>query len=258
VVTICAAQWSLYVPPVVTICTAQWSLYVPPVVTICTASSTSSNSTFCPHSVFTCSVWISEQTAIIPLYNINWLVCITETRCVYCAVRTGSLSLCILQADLKSFKSSSLHSFAIHLVLNVEVSHWLLVDIYRFFSVDLVACLLFLVLTSETSSVYGSRLCAGTPILRRWHKISTLSFRPLTLYTESMQAVLYCSRRTWNYQTRNRVKNWSVALLNTANTASPNATRHCVSVGRATVVLYSSDWCVGYQLWMINCCVIYY
>ena len=39
VVTICTAQWSLYVPhsghymyrTVVTICTAQWSLYVPPV-----------------------------------------------------------------------------------------------------------------------------------------------------------------------------------------------------------------------------------
>jgi len=36
-------------------------------------------------------VWISEQTAIISLYNINWLVCITETECVYCAVRTESL-----------------------------------------------------------------------------------------------------------------------------------------------------------------------
>ena len=53
VVTICTAQWSLYVPhsghyiyrTVVTICTAQWSVYVPhsghymyrTVVTICTA-----------------------------------------------------------------------------------------------------------------------------------------------------------------------------------------------------------------------------
>ena len=38
-----------------------------------------------------CFVWIWEQTAIIFLYSINWLVCITETECVYCAVRTGSL-----------------------------------------------------------------------------------------------------------------------------------------------------------------------
>jgi hypothetical protein len=36
-------------------------------------------------------VWISEQTAIISLYSINWLVSITETECVYCAVLTESL-----------------------------------------------------------------------------------------------------------------------------------------------------------------------
>jgi len=94
VVTICTVQWSLYVPHsghymyrqghymygiVVAICTTQWSLYVPhsghyiyrPVVTICTTSLTFNNSTFCPHSVFVCFVWISEQTAIISLYSIN-------------------------------------------------------------------------------------------------------------------------------------------------------------------------------------------
>jgi hypothetical protein len=48
------------------------------VVTICTASLTFSNSTFCPHSVFMCFVWVWEQTAIISLYNINWQVFITE------------------------------------------------------------------------------------------------------------------------------------------------------------------------------------
>jgi hypothetical protein len=66
----------------VTICTAQWSLYVPhsghymyrTVVTICTASLTFNNPTFCPHSVFMCFVWIWEQTTIISLYSINWLV----------------------------------------------------------------------------------------------------------------------------------------------------------------------------------------
>ena len=49
-----------------------------PVVTICTTSLTFNNSAFYPHSAFVCFVWISEQTAIIYLYNINWLVCITE------------------------------------------------------------------------------------------------------------------------------------------------------------------------------------
>jgi hypothetical protein len=49
---------------------------------------TFNNSTFCPHSVFMCFVWISGQTAIISLYSINGLVCITEMLCVYCVVRT--------------------------------------------------------------------------------------------------------------------------------------------------------------------------
>ena len=49
------------------------------------------NSMFCPHTVFLCFVWISEQTAIISLYNINWLVFIRETECVFCVVRTGPL-----------------------------------------------------------------------------------------------------------------------------------------------------------------------
>jgi hypothetical protein len=40
-----------------------------------------------------CFVWIWEQTAIISLYSINWLVFITETECVYCAVRTGSINI---------------------------------------------------------------------------------------------------------------------------------------------------------------------
>ena len=40
-----------------------------------------------------CFVWIWEQTAIISLYSINWLVCITEIDCVYCAVQTGHLNL---------------------------------------------------------------------------------------------------------------------------------------------------------------------
>ena len=48
---------------------------------------------FSPANVFMCFVWISEQTAIISLYNINWLDCITEMECVYCAVRTGYLRI---------------------------------------------------------------------------------------------------------------------------------------------------------------------
>jgi hypothetical protein len=38
-------------------------------------------------TVFMSFVWISEQTAIISLYSIDWLVFITERESVYCAVR---------------------------------------------------------------------------------------------------------------------------------------------------------------------------
>ena len=40
-----------------------------------------------------CFIWIWEQTAIISLYNINWLVFVNETECVYCAVRTVYLNV---------------------------------------------------------------------------------------------------------------------------------------------------------------------
>jgi len=76
------------------------------VVTICTTSLIFTNSRFCPHSVFMCFVWISEQTAIISLYNINWLVCITETNSVYCAVRTGSFKYNAIFSGLYSHKQN--------------------------------------------------------------------------------------------------------------------------------------------------------
>ena len=64
-----------------------------------------SNSTFCPHSVFMCFVWIWEQTAIISLYSINWLVYKTKMECVYCAVRTKYVRIinvnCIFKVALK-------------------------------------------------------------------------------------------------------------------------------------------------------------
>jgi len=48
--------------------------------------------------LFMCCVWIWEQTAIISLYSINWLAFLTETECVYCAVRTGSLYITLRSA----------------------------------------------------------------------------------------------------------------------------------------------------------------
>ena len=67
-------------------------LQISPAVTMCTTSLTF---TILRSTHTMCFVWISEQTAIISLYNINWLVCVNETECVYCAVRTGSLNIII-------------------------------------------------------------------------------------------------------------------------------------------------------------------
>jgi len=64
---------------------AQWLVYVDQVLTL-------KNSAFCCHIVFVYSVWISEHTAIISLYVINWLVLITEKEYVYSAVRAESVS----------------------------------------------------------------------------------------------------------------------------------------------------------------------
>jgi hypothetical protein len=51
-----------------------------------------------------CFVWIWEQTAIIFLYGINWLVFITEMECVYCAVRTEFFNYVTLILRFKGLK----------------------------------------------------------------------------------------------------------------------------------------------------------
>ena len=50
-----------------------------------------------------CFLWISEQTAIISQYSINWRVCITETESVYSAVRAGYLHIILRSAHAAVF-----------------------------------------------------------------------------------------------------------------------------------------------------------
>ena len=76
------------------------------------------HSTFCPQSVFMCFVWISEQTAIISPYSIDWLVFVTETECVYCAVRSTFYVL----------PTQCIYVFCVDLRTNSDyltVQHWL-------------------------------------------------------------------------------------------------------------------------------------
>jgi len=96
---------------------------------------TFTNSTFCPHSVFMCFMWISEQTAIISLYSINWLVCITETEYVYCALRTEHLT----------FNSSI---FCPHSVFMCFVWIWEKTAIISLYNINWLVCI------TETQCVY--------------------------------------------------------------------------------------------------------
>jgi hypothetical protein len=78
--------WAILQPAMSWLCrylALNWLLTVrSTVVTICTTTLIFDNSTFCPHSVFVCFVWIWEQTAIISPYNFNWLVFITDRTCL--------------------------------------------------------------------------------------------------------------------------------------------------------------------------------
>ena len=91
IISLCSINWLVCITEMDSVSCAVRNGSVVKMVTIRTTSLTFTDSTLCPHSVFMCFVWISEQTAIISLYNINWLVCVSETESVYCAARTGSV-----------------------------------------------------------------------------------------------------------------------------------------------------------------------
>ena len=122
---------------------ARWILYVPTGFDI-------KNSTFCPHSAFMCFVWIWEQTAIISLYSIDWLVCITETECVYCAVRTGSLYIILRSA---------------HTAYLCFVWIWEQTAIISLYSINWLVCI------TETECVYCAVRTGSRTISIKGHKI---------------------------------------------------------------------------------------
>jgi hypothetical protein len=65
-----------------------------------------SNSTFCPHIVFMCSMWICKQATIVSLYSINCLVFIAKYESVFCAIRTESLNIVRLVSVFKGLMKS--------------------------------------------------------------------------------------------------------------------------------------------------------
>jgi hypothetical protein len=77
-----------------------------------------------------CFVWISEQTAIISLYSINWLVFITEAECVCCAVRTGSSNA--IQGTL-TFHRFNIILPTFEILLYTVLTSWMLSESVRFY-----------------------------------------------------------------------------------------------------------------------------
>jgi hypothetical protein len=134
-----------------------------------TASLTFSNSTFCPHSVFMCFVWIWEQTAIISLYNINWLVFITETEYVYCVVRTGYLYTASLTFSNSTFCPYSV--FVCFVWIREQTAIISLYNINRLVSITQILCvycavrlLLLLLLPASDPGLFSSSP-ADVPVL---------------------------------------------------------------------------------------------
>jgi len=139
------------------------------------------NSTFCPHTVFMCFVWISQQTAIIYLYNINWLVCITETESVYCAVRTGSLSIVQVSGRLSWIEG-----------LCSGISHC------RFWALGVPDFLgghkitIFLTIYTWYHDTVGEHFCGNR----------TANSRPLTGGSRRRRGTGRCDCRSWNETTK--------------------------------------------------------
>jgi len=53
-----------------------------------------------------CFVWILEQRVIILLYNIHWLVFITDTVYVYCAIRAEHLNVSQINTNFERIEYS--------------------------------------------------------------------------------------------------------------------------------------------------------
>ena len=126
-------------------------------VTVCTASLTFSKSTFCPHSVFMCFVWIWEQTAVISLYNINWPDLRIQMVCVYCEVRTGCNSVgscCCTVNDTTSSRCAKLLIVKRHMSLLPAPTHIAVLQLIHFFVLHFASNLHQHVRTGKLNSSY--------------------------------------------------------------------------------------------------------
>ena len=148
------------------------------------------HSTFCPHSLYMCFVWIWEQTAIISLYNNDWLVLITETECIYCAVRS---TFCVLPTQC-------IYVFCVDLGTNSDyftVQQWL-VGFYNWDGVCLLCGTFYILRSAHTVYLCFVWISEQTAI------ISLYSIDWLVFITET--ECVYCAVRT-GYLNVNKINN---------------------------------------------------
>ena len=129
-----------------------------------------------------CFVWISEQTAIISLYSNVWLIFITETECVYCAVRS----------TFNVLPTQCIYVFYVDLRTNSDyftVQHWL-VGFYNWDGVCLLRGTFYIQRSAHT--VYLCVLCGSENKQRLFHCTALTDWLVFITETECV----YCAVRT--------------------------------------------------------------
>ena len=137
------------------------------------------HSTFCPHSVFTCFVWIWEQTAIISMYSSNWLV------------GFYNWGVCLLRGTFYVQPTQCIYVFCVDLRTNGDyftAQHWLV----GFYNWDGV-CLLrgtFYILRSAHKAFYMLLVCT-------WEQTAIISLYNIDWLVFITDAeCVYCAVRT--------------------------------------------------------------
>ena len=135
--------------------------------------------------MYLCFVWIWEQTAIISLYSINWLVFITETEC-------------LLRGTDWIFICNS--TFCPHSVLMCFVWIWEQTTIISLYSINWRVCI------TETECVYcavRTELCTacgtlGLKVAHWWRQSYRLLWSPVSFW-KNVRCTIYIDMRQWRH-----------------------------------------------------------
>jgi len=151
-------------------------------------------------------VWIWEQTAIISLYSIDWLVFITETECFYCAVCSTFYIL----------PTHCIYVFYVYLRTNSDyftVQHWL-VGFYNWDGVCLLRGTFYILHSAHT--VYLCVLCGSQNKQRLFHCTALTGWLVFITETECV----YCAVQTEFFHSPCTCCNHNNTLTRTRNMQS--------------------------------------